>query len=273
MKKLFIYILPLLLLLSCSEKIDFDLNKEDNIRLVVEAFFTTEAKKHRVILTQTSSYFANQTPKAEEGAKVEITDGTKIIPFTEIEPGIYETVSIDSGIVGYTYTLNIERSNGEKYTASSTITPVTPVDSVTYDFNPAYGEKGEYVLYLWAQESPGEGDFYQWDVYLDSSLHNGSLENMVFSSDDFVDGAYIPGLELYYFAPEDLTNDTSEVKVDMLSIPRNYYEFLIAASLETVWNGGPFDGPPANIKGNLSNGALGFFLASDVSSYQFKLVK
>ncbi len=270
MKKTILYILPLIVLYSCSEKIDFDLNKEDNIRLVVEGYFTTEAKKHRIILTQTSSYFTNQIPKAEEGAKVEITDGTKVIQFIEIEPGIYETVSIDSGIVGYTYTLNIERSNGEKHTASSTITPVTPIDSITYNFNSFYGE---YVLYLWAQESPGEGDYYQWDVYLDSALHNGSLENMVFSSDDFVDGAYIPGLELYYFAPEDLANDTSDVKVDMLSIPRNYYEFLIAASLETVWNGGPFDGPPANIKGNVDNGALGFFLASDISSYQFKLVK
>jgi hypothetical protein len=32
--------------------------------------------------------------------------------------------------------------------------------------------------------------------------------------------------------------------------------------------GGPFTGPPANVPGNINNGALGFFLAAAVSEVE-----
>ncbi len=50
----------------------------------------------------------------------------------------------------------------------------------------------------------------------------------------------------------------------MYSISKAYYEFLSALMVETIWRGSPWDGPPANIPGNVSNGGNGFFRASDV---------
>jgi hypothetical protein len=51
----------------------------------------------------------------------------------------------------------------------------------------------------------------------------------------------------------------------MISISKAYYDFLTALMIETVWRGTPWDGPPANIPGNISNGGKGFFRASAVT--------
>ena len=60
-----------------------------------------------------------------------------------------------------------------------------------------------------------------------------------------------------------LPKDT--ILVETRSLSRNYYNFLVTFMLETVWNQGGGAGPPANIKGNISNGALGYFSAHSVS--------
>jgi len=49
----------------------------------------------------------------------------------------------------------------------------------------------------------------------------------------------------------------------MFSISGDYYDYLVGLMLETVWKGSPWDGPPANAASNISNGALGYFRASD----------
>ena len=66
---------------------------------------------------------------------------------------------------------------------------------------------------------------------------------------------------------EELPNtDTLKVTVEMHSISRKYYDFLVAIALETEFNGDLFSGPPANIPSNISNGGLGFFIASAVTT-------
>ena len=55
------------------------------------------------------------------------------------------------------------------------------------------------------------------------------------------------------------TGDT--VTLEMQSITEEYYEYYYQIMSVTEWNGGPLSGPPANPVGNISNDALGFFLA------------
>jgi hypothetical protein len=47
----------------------------------------------------------------------------------------------------------------------------------------------------------------------------------------------------------------------MQSITKEYYDYYYQVMSVTDWNGGPLSGPPANPVGNISNEALGFFLA------------
>jgi len=62
------------------------------------------------------------------------------------------------------------------------------------------------------------------------------------------------------------------VKVDQTAITRSYFDFLNEILIQTVFVGGPFDPPPAAIRGNVYNStdindrALGYFQAVSVES-------
>ena len=51
------------------------------------------------------------------------------------------------------------------------------------------------------------------------------------------------------------------ITLEMQAVTEEYYNYIAQLLAETVWNMGPLDGPPANPTGNISNGAMGFFLA------------
>lgn len=270
MRKIGLYILAIVALSSCTEKIDFDLNEGDNQRLVVDGILTTEAKKQRIILSRTTSYYHNETAPGESNAVVTVTDGSRTLTFLEVSNGVYETATIDSVEVGKTYTLNITTSDNEVYTAETYVHRKADVDSISYKWSNLWDE---YALYFYGNEPAGPGDYYMWQVEIDGQLDNDTLSEIVFGDDQFVDGSYIPGVEFYYISPDKLSGDTTDVTVRWVSINKEYYEWAIAALLETEWRGSPFDGPPANIPTNISNGGLGFFMGTSSSGYSFKLVK
>jgi hypothetical protein len=49
------------------------------------------------------------------------------------------------------------------------------------------------------------------------------------------------------------------------NIGKDYYDFLIGAQAEIRGSNPLFSGPPANVKGNINNGAIGFFSAYSVT--------
>lgn len=281
MKKIQLNVLVIVLitigLASCSEKIDFELNNEENSRLVVEGSITDQQKAHSVRLTRTSSYYENQPAPTETGATVSITDGTTTFPLTESSPGFYETDTTVQGVVGNTYTLNITTKDAESYTASSILAPVSTIDTVLYHFVDQIGNAGVqevgYELLHFGPEPLGLGNNYMWLTYVNDTLVTKEIKNIMFVNDEFVDGNYILGFGFYVIQRTLAPTDTLNVKVEMHSISRDYYEFLFSAMLETTWRGSLFDGPPANVPSNVDNGALGFFRASAVSSINIKVVE
>lgn len=64
-----------------------------------------------------------------------------------------------------------------------------------------------------------------------------------------------------------------QVRLQMLSISKQKYDFYMAILLETDFSGAGFAGPPANVPTNLSNGALGFFSVSDVTEIKKPLYR
>jgi hypothetical protein len=282
MKKI-IYILAAItiILFSCKKKIDIELNDDEASRLVVEGRFTTAKTSHTVKLTRTTSYFENEAAPVESGAIVEIREsGTNnVFTLTETLPGIYETEPDAFGKVGFTYTLYIKTQDDLEYTSEAYLDTCAQMDSVTYEYEEFVIPHGQgdtlkyYILKLWAYEPEGKGSNYMFDFYIDGSLHNDTLREAVYESDEYMDGMYLPGVDIYYIELEDLVNDSSHIQVDMLSIPKELIDYNLAVMLETDWRGSPFDGPPANIPTNISNGALGFFYAADIDSYEFDIIK
>lgn len=277
MKNLYYTFFIVILLGSCTETIDLELNQGENNRLVVEGSITNELKKHQIKLSHTGDYFSNIPGAPELNANVTISDGdTAIHLYDTKNKGIYIMDKLYAGKVGHTYTLNIQLENGEQYSASETLNPVVPMDSVKCEYLKSefpFDKNYYYHINIFAQEDPEPGNHYQWDVWLDGLYVTDTLRLKVFTSDEFVNGTYISAWTVYRIPEQKIKKDTTDLTLQMLSISEEKYRFYLAVLLETDWSGGFFSGPPANVPSNISNGALGFFSASAVTEQRIKIIR
>jgi len=265
--KYFIFLLiASFFLFSCTEKIEIDLNDGNNNRLVVEGSITSTPGIHTVKLSRTTTYFFNQKAPAELGATVTISDGQTVFPLSDTDnDGVYVTDNNVAGMPGRTYKLDITLKNGEQFSASSYMDSIAPLDSLSYLYSNDYYlfmNDYAYLVFLFAQETPGLGNAYQWNLYIDGVLESDTLREVAFTDDRNVDGSYIKDWPVYMVENWQIKKDTTRIGVEMRSMSMDQYLYNVSLMLETDWNGGMFQGPPANVPTNLNNGALGFFSAN-----------
>ncbi len=255
-----------ILIVSCTEKIDIQLD-DSYSRLVVDGSITTDTMSHSVVLTSTSSYFYNQPAPPVTGALVSISDGTQNFNLSETSPGIYRTSPDVFGIPGKVYSLNIKLANAiggySDYTASSTLNPVTPMDSVTLKFHPEWSKKGIWEVKCYVQEPPTV-DFYRFLLSKNQTMFTDTLDEWIITDDMFYNGNYTNGLPIGYLdqgSTEQGLRPGDTITAEVNSIGKEYFNFLMEAQTELFGSNPLFSGPPANIKGNISNGGVGFFTA------------
>lgn len=93
---------------------------------------------------------------------------------------------------------------------------------------------------------------FEWYV-TDDKYFNGN----------YLSGATIGYLEQYYANEVLAAGDT--VTAEINGIEKEYATFIWDAQTE-IWGSNPlFSGPRANIKGNISNGAIGYFAAYSIT--------
>mgnify|MGYP006304526237 CR=1 FL=1 len=265
---------------SCEENIDVNLNTGEQQRLVVEGGITTQAgKSHQVKLTSTTDYFSEKEIPAVTHASVMLSDGKQQYTLSETSPGIYQTDSTEfTATTGKTYRLDIQLDNGEEYWAEEKLSYVPTIDTAGYEFKRGFfGEYYYYSITFSGKEKPTDGDTYLWNLYLDGKLYNDTLRESSFAEDDFIKGAYVENIEVYTIPEDEINQDTTHVRLEILSISHDYYVFMIEALSETAFRGGPFQTPPANVSTNIRTTEenprpMGYFCASDVSSYEFDLI-
>lgn len=273
MKKLF-YILLLMILLAtaCTERIDIPLESSFT-RLVVYGTITTDTTRHYVQLTTTTSYYYNEAPPAVTGASVEITDDAGHSEnLTEEEPGKYATSSDFAAIPGRTYTLLInlaEAINGQRaYIATSSVPAIHSIDSIGLVFHPDWGDnKGVYEVTCYYQDPPTK-DFYMFNLYKNGELLTDTITKRAVTDDNFFNGNYTNGIGVGYLNqsdPRDVLKPGDVVTFQGCSITEEYFKFILALQAETGYQNPLFSGPPANVKGNISDGAVGFFAAYSVA--------
>jgi hypothetical protein len=266
--KIFLLIFSLLsiLIVSCTEKIDIQLD-DSYTRLVVDGSITTDTMSHTVVLSSTSSYFYNQPAPAVTGATVSISDGTKVFELTEAAPGTYNTAPDVFGEPGKVYTLNIKLANAigghSDYTATSLLNPVTTMDSVTLLFHPEWSKKGIWEVKCYVKEPPTV-DFYRFLLSKNQTMFTDTLDEWIITDDIFFNGNYTNGLPIGYLdqgSTEQGLRAGDTITAEVNSIGKEYFNFLTEAQSELFGSNPLFSGPPANIKGNISNGGIGFFTA------------
>ncbi len=268
---LFISALGSLLLFNfaCTEKIDIDLD-ETYTRLVVEGTFTNETKAHEIHLSLSTSYYYSQQPPAVSNATVSISDGSVTYPLTEdpTRPGYYLTAPDVKGEPGKTYTLSIELAEAinEKtsYSAVSRMEDVGVLDSIEVRYMERW-EMFEIGCYAW---DPPTTNFYMFKIYKNGVLATDSINEVIVTDDRFFNGNYTNGVGVGYLSENDPTEVISTgdtITMEINGITEEYYKFIMAVQIETGYKNPLFSGPPANIKGNISNGAIGYFAACAVN--------
>lgn len=262
MKNLLSFLIVCLALTNCTERIDFDLNDDENKRLVVEGMITDELKKHWVRLTYTTSYYDSETPEPATGATVNITDGEQVWPLTE-EPagsGFYYT-DVIAGTVGNEHTLNITL-DGQDYEASDMMNPVSELEMIALGDDPE--DEEEFIVYGWTADPGGVENFYRWNIFRNGVLLNDSLDDFAWNNDYLYDGTVLEAYEMWYLEHDEF-NQGDTIVLEQMGITEMADEVYRAMNLETNWRGGLFDSAPANVQTNVTNGAVGFFTVASSS--------
>lgn len=278
MKKYIVLLLLFILVFtSCEDVIPVKMNKEDIGLFAVEAKITTRDEPF-VFLSKGIPVSEDNPFPGISNALVTITDDAQaanIVTLVEdtARAGYY-IVPKDKmyyGVAGRTYTVTIE-TQGVTLSATDKLSTVEPIDSI--QVRPSLRGDNRFLgVFTYGQETPGVGNYYKWDIYVNDTLLNDA-QNLAIASDELVDGNYVNSLEIFtdFHDPNDKSErklkymDTVYVKQTSISefAYNFYYQMLNQSS-----TGFLFSVPPANIKGNFtgSNGktVLGLFTAHDVS--------
>ena len=256
MKRICVIILPLLML-SCEETIDWKLDTEDIPVLVVDGKFTNERTSHKVTLSLTSQTdIHNFDPLS--GAVVAISDGETYNLLTESTPGNYYTQPEVQGVFGKLYYLYILYEQKE-YFAVSYMIPVQPMDQLKY--NPLPDNPNIYEIEF---KDTGDDSMIEYDIdwsHLPGCTNTDECKAMqvqyTINSID-VNQMFKPAKERVFFPKG------SRVIRKKYSLNEEQQEFYRSLMMETEWRGGMFDVKKGNVKTNLSEGAIGYFLVSTV---------
>ncbi len=252
---------------SCIDDIELNLDPEQYSRLVVQGSVTDAGSVQTVILTRTLPYDRHEPNPPATGAVVSIeVDGTDWL-LEEVSPGYYENRDF-IGQVGKTYVLNILYED-ETYTATSTMGPGFELDSIGFKkFLLGWpADMPHYEILIYGQDPPGPDDFFLFQHSVNGewadTLYKWSIYTDIFNNGEYIDGESVAIIES--------VADSLEVQVMSMSIGEDYAWFINDA----IFNYMPnmfFSPPKANVQGNISNGAFGFFLATSVDLSEKKML-
>lgn len=253
---LIFFVLP-----SCTEKIDWELDYREADVIVVEGRITSETKAHEVRLSW-PVYDMSSLPEPLSGAVVEINDARVIHSLSEDpnRPGVYLTERNFSGEVGKGYQLRIGYGD-KRITAVAFMREASPFPNMR--LYRVQQQPPLFELYIGDQNGPSvirlELDWSHVRAYdtLPDQKNHALIYHYTLGSID-VNRMFPPDREHVYFPPGTIIYREKE------SVSRAYEEFLRGMLSETDWRGGVFDVLPGNARTNLSEGAIGFFTATDM---------
>ena len=244
---------------SCIEEIDLQLDRADVTKLIVDGQITDQQGPQTVKLSLTSAFDSNVPCPPATGANVSVSTGERVFVLPEVSPGIYQSDDF-TGEVGKTYTLSVWYEN-ELYNASSTLNPPMVIDSLGFK-KFLYGmprEQPHWEILIYGQDNPDRDESHMFQYAINGEWQDTLLYAGLYT-DWLSNGDYINGESVAIYATYE---ERVEIKLRSVSIDTDYFWY----AGNCIWAVMPdmfFSPPRANIKGNVSNSALGFFRASAV---------
>jgi hypothetical protein len=260
MKNLILPLIPFMLpmlMTSCTEEIDIDLNASQS-QIVIEGNITTNAEPARIRITRSVNFNEENVFPAVSGASVKLSDGQgnfELVP--ETSPGIYSTGTIQ-GISGERYQLLVE-VEGLEFSAYSGIPEPVPF--------------GELIVRMLDEKAPGGpgsfGSSSNCDVFVKFADPEGISNYYLFL--EFVNGRYASD-----YAFDDRLTDGLEIErrlsrsgrvlesgdtlqIVMQCIDKQVYDYF--NSFGNLRGGPSGSSTPANPYTNIEGAVLGYFSA------------
>lgn len=270
MKKiLFPFLLLLIsLFVSCEEVVDLKLDTAAP-RLVVEASIYwikgSSGNAQKIKLTTTTGYYDTEIPIVT-GANVTITNSENtVFNFEEIpDSGEYGCTTFVPKI-GETYTLTIIY-NDETYTASEIFQSLAPITRIEQNNEGGFTGK-DIEIKAYYNDPANEDNFY---------LYRYQYTNEATISYSIDDDRFFQGNEFFSNSSNDELKTGDVIELMHVGISKQYYNYMNILIDNTGANsGGPFQTPPATIRGNIknttnpSNYPLGYFALGETDMRRY----
>jgi hypothetical protein len=263
--------------LACTAPFDIQTDDSPPV-IVIYGVLTDEVKYQEVKISRSSPYFDDQPNVGISGANVTVRSSDETVYlFSENDsiPGLYHSQLRFGVRPGSAYALTVEvdfDKDGipDRYEASTEISPVPVIDSLTIEPVEIFGHKN-HLLYIHAQDPP-EKDFYLFNIFYNDSLITEKITDLLVSDDELINNQYIEA-DIYLF--DDISEwekDTEErrkrsvylksgdqVTVELGLISEGYFDFINQCQQGKNGENPMFGGPASNIITNISNGGAGYF--------------
>ncbi len=272
MKRFDIYMALILVVIftACDIPIELDPEQTESIPVIEGLVTNTEGKSYVRITETVGFYFEGNIPYRDD-ALVSVTDDsgnvTLFQPYTGSMTdslGYFLPPDGFKGETGRNYTLQV-LLDGETFTASETMAPVSPIDSlatsidVAESFDPEEEDRFWEVL-LYAREPELTKDFYLFKFYRNDTLER-AFENDIYIVDDLFLAVNINGIPVPFYFVE---GDTAVV--EMYGISNKAFVYFSDLQIALANDGGLFSPPPANPRTNFDRYTPGYFLVASVAT-------
>ena len=247
---------------SCFyDRVELNYNQNENKKVIITGWITDLNEPQYITVQNTVNYLGENNFDPITDALVTLSDSQQTYELSHHNNGEYQLPDTWQAIIGDTYELEVILS-GNTYTSSHKMRPCPEIENFfTREIDDITDTDSIHIYesIFSFQEIPGEGDAYYGIDYTVGSIDKDSLFNGQFTNDDFVDGEYFEDIEISDYDRLFMVGD--EIVLDIFSIGKETSDYLVDVQTE-VFRGGIFDTPPANVRSNISGGALGYFITS-----------
>ena len=253
---LFLFILP-----ACEEFTEWELDLENESRLVVEAILTNELRTQEIRLSQ-SHHALNEAPTPVTDAKVFVSANGIIFPFgtNANDPGLYLSAFPFTLIENLEYDLYVEWG-GVIYTASSKLSTVAPLHDIF--FRQHSDPDSVFLDQFFSSASFNQNSMYEVNIdwaHISGETPNRALQYFYIFEEIYIGKFVSPAKERVLFPKGSI------VIAKKYGLNDDFAAFLRSQLIETSWNSPLFYLSPGNAPSNLSNDAIGFFTTCSVLS-------
>ena len=270
MRKLYLsaIILSCFSFFSCEEVIPLELDTAPP-KLVIEAALTW--KKGSLGTTQkiklsTTTDFYSATENSANGAIVIVQNSAnQNFNFIEVpNTGEYKCANFNP-VIGETYRLSI-RYKGNTYTAQEIMQPVAKILKVEQNNNGGFDGKSIELKAHFIDPAAKK------NYYLYRYTYSSQVTSNFYTDED----VYFNGNEFFSISQNDKIKSGDKIEINHYGISKTYFNYMsVLVSIAGNGGGGPFQSPPATVKGNIINTTqeenfpLGYFSLSEYDSVNY----